>query len=190
MCSLGLSETSTKLILYKLFDPYVRSLRPKKDYKLVLDSAVSCKPCRQSHQHDSKLLWILNSTTSCYRPQTKFAKVIFLHLSVSHSVHGGGLPQCMLGYTPPTGADTPHVQYMLGDMGNKRAVCILLEYIPVTACKRSLGQGNVFTHVCRLGAGSTYPWGFCLPGGFGYLGESAYGEEGALGRPPPNQKSG
>ena len=32
-----------------------------------------------------------------------FAKVMFLHLSVSHSVHTGGgcLPQCMLGYTPP-----------------------------------------------------------------------------------------
>ena len=29
-----------------------------------------------------------------YRPQTKFAKVMFLHLSVSHSVHGGG---CMAG---------------------------------------------------------------------------------------------
>ena len=28
-------------------------------------------------------------------------KVMFLHLSVSHSVHGGGyLPQCILGYTP------------------------------------------------------------------------------------------
>ena len=25
-----------------------------------------------------------------YRPQTKFAKVMFLHPSVSHSVHGGG----------------------------------------------------------------------------------------------------
>ena len=25
-----------------------------------------------------------------YSPQTKFAKVMFLHLSVSHSVHGGG----------------------------------------------------------------------------------------------------
>ena len=25
-----------------------------------------------------------------YRPQTKFAKVMFLHLSVSHSVQGGG----------------------------------------------------------------------------------------------------
>ena len=39
------------------------------------------------------------------------AKVIFLHLSVIHSVHGGGLPQCMLGYHPPgvdpLGADPP-----------------------------------------------------------------------------------
>ena len=43
------------------------------------------------------------------------AKVIFLHLSVIHSVHGGGdLPQCMLGYhpprpgrPPPDQADTP-----------------------------------------------------------------------------------
>ena len=26
----------------------------------------------------------------CYCPQTKNAKVIFLHMSVSHSVHGGG----------------------------------------------------------------------------------------------------
>ena len=42
----------------------------------------------------------------CYRPQTKFAKVMFLHLSVSHSVHRGCLPQCMLGYIHPQ-ADTP-----------------------------------------------------------------------------------
>ena len=47
------------------------------------------------------------------------AKVIFLHLSVIHSVHGrgGGLPQCMLGYhphppgqTPSPGPDTPPEQ--------------------------------------------------------------------------------
>ena len=50
---------------------------------------------------------------------------------VCHSVHRGGLPQCILGYqyTPPTGADTPptSAQCMLGDTGNKRAVRILLE---------------------------------------------------------------
>ena len=29
--------------------------------------------------------------------------ILFLHLSVIHSVHRGGLPQCMLGYHPPGG---------------------------------------------------------------------------------------
>ena len=37
-----------------------------------------------------------------YRLQTKFAKVMFLHVSVSHSVHRGSLAHCMLGYTPQT----------------------------------------------------------------------------------------
>ena len=44
-------------------------------------------------------------TSPGYRPQTKFAKVMFLHLSVILFT-GGCLPQCMLGYTP-SGADTP-----------------------------------------------------------------------------------
>ena len=37
------------------------------------------------------------------------AKVIFLHVSVIHSVHreGGGLPQCMLGYLPRTRQTPP-----------------------------------------------------------------------------------
>ena len=33
--------------------------------------------------------------------RNEVAKVMFLHLSVSHSVHRGGLPQCMLGYHTP-----------------------------------------------------------------------------------------
>ena len=37
------------------------------------------------------------STIYYYRPQTKFAKVMFLRLSVGHSVHRGGMPQCMMG---------------------------------------------------------------------------------------------
>ena len=41
-----------------------------------------------------------------YHPQMKFAKVMFLHMSVSHSVHRGGLPQCMLGYPPPRSRHT------------------------------------------------------------------------------------
>ena len=58
---------------------------------------------------------------------------------------GGCLPQYMLGYTPqeqtPPRADTPRsrhpppAQCMLRDMGNKQAVCILLECILVSyAC--------------------------------------------------------
>ena len=52
-----------------------------------------------------------------YRPQTKFAKFMFLHVSVILSTVGvGGLPQCMLGYhTPqdqaaPPGPGTPWEQ--------------------------------------------------------------------------------
>ena len=41
---------------------------------------------------------------------------------------------------------------------NKRAVRILLEWILVTACKRSLGQGNIFRSVCQE---------FCSRGGGG-----------------------
>ena len=76
----------------------------------------------------------------CYHPQMKFAKVMFLHLSVSHSVHKGrGLPQCMLGYHPtpgkadhsgketPRARQIPPAQCMLVDTVNKRAICILLE---------------------------------------------------------------
>ena len=63
-----------------------------------------------------RLLW----QPSFYRPQTKFAKVMLLHLSVSHSVHGGstwaGTPrqvhppwQAQLPgrYTPSAGTPPP-----------------------------------------------------------------------------------
>ena len=65
---------------------------------------------------------------------------------VCHSVHWGGLPQCMLGYHPPDQAHPlrpgtpprpgtpldqapPPAQSMLGDTVNARAVRILQEYI-------------------------------------------------------------
>ena len=35
-------------------------------------------------QHNFSLIWYF------YRPQTKFAKFMFLHVSVCHSVHRGG----------------------------------------------------------------------------------------------------
>ena len=95
-----------------------------------------------------------------YRPQTKCAKVIFLHLSVSHSVHrgcgvclsacwdtppgrhpphpqgadtlpGADTPQEQISVPPSPWEQTPPAQCMLGDTGNKRAVRILLECILV-----------------------------------------------------------
>ena len=63
---------------------------------------------------------------------------MFLHVSVSHSVHGGGSASVHAGIPPP-GADTPlaHppsgtlfpplLQSMLGDAVNARTVQILLE---------------------------------------------------------------
>ena len=85
-----------------------------------------------------------------YHLQMKFAKVMFLHLSVSHSVHRGVSASVHAGIHPreqtppgadtpqsrhtlweqtPLGADTPHAQCMLGYTGNKWDVCILLECI-------------------------------------------------------------
>ena len=71
-----------------------------------------------------------------------WGKVIFSVACVTYSVHGGCLPQCMLGYHPPEqtpplrsrqppGADPPE-QCMLGDAVNKQMVCILLECNLVT----------------------------------------------------------
>ena len=52
---------------------------------------------------------------------------------------------CVEGVSVHTGAVSgrPSSPY-----GNVRAVHILLECILVTTCKRSLGQGNMFTGVC------------------------------------------
>ena len=63
-----------------------------------------------------------------YRPQTKFAKVMLLHLSVSHSVHRGvSRPRPRGVYTACTEADTPpHSRRLL-----LWAVRILLECILV-----------------------------------------------------------
>ena len=96
-----------------------------------------------------------------YRSQTKFAKVMFLHLSVSHSVHGGGESASVHAgiadplpperHSPPSWEQTPKeqtssrsklpqeqtppeetpAQCMLGDMANKWVVHIQLECILV-----------------------------------------------------------
>ena len=82
----------------------------------------------------------LNNPINCYRPQTKFAKVVFLHLSVILFTGWGVSASVHVGYTAPSradtpwsrhplGADIPPVQCLLGDTGNKRAVRIPLECI-------------------------------------------------------------
>ena len=48
--------------------------------------------------------------SNLYRPQTKFAKVMFLHLSVSHSVDREGSASVHAGIPYPPAADTPPEQ--------------------------------------------------------------------------------
>ena len=93
-----------------------------------------------------------------YRPQTKFAKVMFLHLSVSHSVHGGGLH----GGGAGGWAASPH--WILRDMVNEQAVHILLKcilYCYFHCLYTKLWEGNVFTYVC-LYTGGGFP--ACITG--------------------------
>ena len=54
----------------------------------------TCKDRQSWVQHIS---W----DTYIYRPQTKFVKVMFLHVSVNHSVHrGNGIPSCIAASIP------------------------------------------------------------------------------------------
>ena len=64
---------------------------------------------REPSEHDFNP-WCL-TVVYIYRPQTKFAKVMFLHLSVSHSVHGGCLPHPPEQTSPPPGTDTPRSRH-------------------------------------------------------------------------------
>ena len=84
--------------------------------------------CKQN-LNPAKFSWI----SPFLPPATKLGQgYVFKH--VFDSVHRGVLPQCMLGYpqeqTPR--ADIPQEQCMLGDMGNKWVVRILLECILVS----------------------------------------------------------
>ena len=84
--------------------------------------------------HETKCSFV----KAIYLPPANEVCESYVLTRVCHSVHMGGLPQCMLGYPPP-GPDTPprpgtpqdqapaRAQCMLGDTVNERAVCILLE---------------------------------------------------------------
>ena len=70
--------------------------------------------CFSYAKSTSGATYLLSVTSVCYyRPQTKFAKVMFLHVSVSHSVHrvvvsqhalqvSGGVSQHALQVSRPT----------------------------------------------------------------------------------------
>ena len=82
-----------------------------------------------------------------YRPQTKFAKVMFLHVCPQRGIIWAGTPQPPLVGTHPWADTPPPEQCMLGDTGNKRAVRILLECVLViNFClrrpKESLGSAT------------------------------------------------
>ena len=74
-----------------------------------------CNKFKYSYDHFGECKYASYCFTVCkiflhfYRPQTKFAKVMFLHLSVSHSVHRGstwaGTP--LARYTPPKAGIPP-----------------------------------------------------------------------------------
>ena len=65
---------------------------------------------------------------------------MFLHLSVSHSVHRGGLPQCILGYIPGQTPPPPSRRLLL------QMVCILLECILVTGHNEAVAK-VIFLHL-------------------------------------------
>ena len=120
--------------------------------------------------HWSLSLCRMNTSTQLYAGyfyclQTKFAKVMFLRLSVSHSVLGGGGVSASVhdGIHTPWEADTLLAQCMLGDTSNKGAVRILLECIlvfylciglDVGKCERTMRPvgcrlDNYYTSTCE-----------------------------------------
>ena len=93
-----------------------------------------------------------------YRPQTKFAKVIFLHVSVSHSVHRGGggcVPGVGVGYVPWGG------HAWLG-----RGVCVAGGHACLGrgACVPYMPPPGLIQDTVGQWAGGTYPTGMhsCL----------------------------
>ena len=63
------------------------------------------KPLPYMH---ARLFPLAHFSELCYRPQTKLRKGNVFTPVCQSLCSQGGLPQCMLGYTPPPRADTPH----------------------------------------------------------------------------------
>ena len=84
-----------------------------------IQNALLWNSCNGNQSLDWRIWWVISSarnyrfsspwkelTLAHYRPQTKFAKVMFLHLSVSHSVHRG---EYLGRYPPQAGTPTGQV---------------------------------------------------------------------------------
>ena len=92
-------------------------------------------------------------------PATKLGQgYVFTRVCDSvHSWRGGGMSASLhAGIHPPRGtrgrhprARHPPPQCMLGDTGNKGAICILLEYNLVTGCNEVVAK-VMFLHVCVI----------------------------------------
>ena len=103
-----------------------------------------------------------------YLPPAKEVCEGYVFTGVCLSTGGVYQPHSPGRHTPPPLVDTPpcrHPDRPCWDTVNKRAECIL-----VTARKRSLGQGNIFTPVCHsvhrgacvVVGGCAWLWGACM----------------------------
>ena len=122
---------------------------------------------RQRWQRDIQT----HSFTACQR---SYGKIMFSIVFICLSVRGSMCPLLLMPWTIGPYMDPPHpwpcpcagtpgtasahsslstgIPWWLATEAytvGERTACILLECFLVTACKQSLGQGNVFTPVCH-----------------------------------------
>ena len=126
--------------------------------------------CLDSYLHQIIKLYILK-VACCYRPQHSCGKVMFLHLSVSHSVHRGMYPRMHWGRHPLgrhipvctgadipllgrhipacTGVDTPPPPTATAEDGTHPTGMhsCSTEYIQLAACGQLLKKNHI-THSC------------------------------------------
>ena len=73
-------------------------------------AATCCSIVADPDEPDRKSSFLNLILVFFYRPQRSWAKVMFLQVCVILFTGRGCLPQCMLGYHTPLGADTPREQ--------------------------------------------------------------------------------
>ena len=99
-----------------------------------------------------------------YRPQTKFAKVMFLHLSVSHLVHRGGGVHGR-GVACVVGGMCRGMCMAGGVHGGGACVVVVGEHAWQGACV--VGRGHMWHRACMAG-------GMCVEGRHAWWGHTCY----------------